>query len=221
MEVNLIMNVKIFQFNGCNKCFNESLLLKSDSSLDIELIKNPKEWEAEKVDVAIITGYILPEDREILSTINSNADKIIAYGDCTTTGGIFGLANQKGANIIPITRIIPDCLKVNGCLAEIEELSSLVKGEKSPNSVTIDAAAKHTSVIKAPKFPSEARITVRDAHPPAIAVPKPNTRPPRIEPAHVTGMFRNDDFSSATNPKNSSIEAPAMATATATIHACM
>lgn len=142
------MNVKIFQFNGCNKCFNETLLLKSDSSLTIELIKNPKEWKAEKIDIAIISGYILPEDRGTLSNITSQTNKIIAYGDCTTTGGIFGLANQKGANIMPITRIIPGALKVNGCLAEIEELSNLIKGESSPKLKPLCNSCKRKSTCE-------------------------------------------------------------------------
>ena len=67
--------------------------------MDIEFIPNTKNWKGEKIDVAVITGYLLPENKDNLSKIESKADKVIAYGDCTTTGGIFGLANQKGANI--------------------------------------------------------------------------------------------------------------------------
>ena len=52
------MHVKVFQFNGCNKCFNESLLLKLNSNYDVEYIKDPKTWKAEKIETAILTGYI-------------------------------------------------------------------------------------------------------------------------------------------------------------------
>jgi len=124
------MNVKIFQFNGCNKCFNECLLLKKEKGLDIEFISNPSEWKENKIDIAVITGYLEPKDKINLLKIKSKAGKIIAYGDCTTTGGIFGLANQKGAEITPISKIIPDATKVNGCLAEIEELSATIKNEE-------------------------------------------------------------------------------------------
>lgn len=125
------MYVKIFQFNGCNKCFHETILLKKETGMEIELIKNPKDWQAEKIDIGVITGYILPEDREILLKIQSNAEKVIAYGDCTTTGGVFGLANQRGATILPITKIVPEAIKINGCLAEIEELIYSIKGEEN------------------------------------------------------------------------------------------
>jgi len=121
------MNVKVFQFNGCNKCFHETILLKQND-MEVELISNPKDWKGEKIDVAVVSGYLLPEDKEILLNIQSNANKLIAYGDCTTTGGIFGLANQKGANITPISKIIPESFKINGCLAEIEELTATIKG---------------------------------------------------------------------------------------------
>lgn len=121
------MNVKIFQFNGCNKCFNETILLKKQSDVDVEYIFDPKGWSAEKFDMAIITGYLTPEDKETLLKIGSNTEKLIAYGDCTTTGGIFGLANQHGKNIQPISKFLPEVVRVNGCLAEIEELTTVIK----------------------------------------------------------------------------------------------
>ena len=124
------MNVKVFQFNGCNKCFNECLLLNKESDLKAEFISNPSEWDGEKSDIAIITGYLEPKNKDILLKIMSKADRIIAYGDCTTTGGIFGLANQKGANITPISKFIPNAIKLDGCLAEIEELIRAVKNEE-------------------------------------------------------------------------------------------
>ena len=124
------MNVKVFQFNGCNKCFNECLLLSKESDLKVEFISNPDEWKEDKVDVAIIAGYLEPNNKDNLLKIQSKAEKIIAYGDCTTTGGIFGLANQKGANITPISKILPNAVRVDGCLAEIEELISVVKNEE-------------------------------------------------------------------------------------------
>ncbi|MFX1377344.1 MAG: hypothetical protein ACFFA0_16210, partial [Promethearchaeota archaeon] len=90
------MDVKVFQFNGCNKCFNESLLLKLDSSLNVEYIKDLKSWKEEKVETAVITGYMLPTDKELLAKIRTNANRVIAYGSCSVSGGVFALANQHG-----------------------------------------------------------------------------------------------------------------------------
>jgi len=124
------MDVKIFQFNGCNKCFYETLLLNLDENMNIEFISSPQDWKPENLDVAVISGYILPFDLDSIQKIQNNSKKIIAYGDCTTTGGIFALANQKGHQIIPLKELISDVTNVNGCLGEIEELISVINGEE-------------------------------------------------------------------------------------------
>jgi coenzyme F420-reducing hydrogenase gamma subunit len=124
------MDVKIFQFNGCNKCFNESILLKGDSSFNIEFISDPKNWKDQKTDVSVITGYLLPEDKEVLNKIKRNSTRVIAYGDCTTTGGVFALSNQRGHEVTPLQDLIEEVININGCLGEIEELQSEIKGEE-------------------------------------------------------------------------------------------
>jgi len=124
------MNVKVFQFNGCNSCFNETLLLKKESGMKIDLVPNPKGWTEEKIDVAVITGYLLPEDKDIIQKILTNSEKLIAYGDCTVSGGIFGLANQRGRSITPINRIDLESVEIMGCLAEVEELKAAILGER-------------------------------------------------------------------------------------------
>jgi coenzyme F420-reducing hydrogenase gamma subunit len=126
------MDVKVFQFNGCNKCFNESILLKGDSSYKVEFISDPKSWKEQKADVSIITGYLLPNDKEILNKIKVNSTKIIAYGDCTTTGGVFALSNQRGHEVTPLQNFVEGVININGCLGEIEELQSEIKGEELP-----------------------------------------------------------------------------------------
>ena len=110
------MDVKVFQFNGCKKCFNESLLLKEGSKYKVEYVFNPKNWKEEKIDVSVITGYILPGDLEHLENIKNNSNKVIAYGDCTVTGGVFALANQKGHDVTPLANLIEGTDSVNGCL---------------------------------------------------------------------------------------------------------
>lgn len=124
------MDVKVFQFNGCNKCYNETILLNTELKYKVEFVEDPRNWKETKTDLAVITGYLLPEDREVLDKIKSNSGKIIGYGNCATTGGVFALANQRGNNILPLNSIITDSQKINGCLGEIEELKSVIDNEE-------------------------------------------------------------------------------------------
>jgi coenzyme F420-reducing hydrogenase gamma subunit len=126
------MDVRVFQFNGCNKCFNESILLKGESKNKVEFISDPINWKEIKTDICVITGYLLPEDKAVLEKIKSNSEKIIAYGNCATMGGVFALANQRGHNVSPLTALIKDVVNINGCLGEIEELKSKIDGEEAP-----------------------------------------------------------------------------------------
>ncbi|MFW9820263.1 MAG: hypothetical protein ACFFE5_11695, partial [Candidatus Thorarchaeota archaeon] len=93
---------------------------------------DPKNWNAEKMDVAVITGYLLPEDKDTLEKIKENSNEVIAYGNCTATGGVFALANQKGHSVLPIKRLIDLSIEINGCLGEIEELKLSIEGLEKP-----------------------------------------------------------------------------------------
>jgi len=124
------MDVKLFQFNGCNKCFNESLLLKLNSEYNAEYITDPKGWKEEKIEIAVLTGYLLPCDKELVTKIKSNANKVIAYGSCTVTGGVFALANQHGHEVTPLKNFIDEIIEVEGCLGEVNELISGINGEE-------------------------------------------------------------------------------------------
>jgi len=126
------MDVRVFQFNGCNKCFNESILLKGESRNKVEFISDPINWKEVKTDISVITGYLLPENKAVLEKIQSNSERVIAYGNCATTGGVFALANQRGHNVSPLTAFIKDVVNINGCLGEIEELKSEIHGEEAP-----------------------------------------------------------------------------------------
>jgi coenzyme F420-reducing hydrogenase gamma subunit len=126
------MDVKVFQFNGCKKCFNESLLLKAGNKYKVEYVSDPKSWKGEAVDVSVITGYLLPGDIEHLQNIKNNSKKVIAYGDCTATGGVFALANQKGHDVTPLVNLLEESISVHGCLGEIEELELAVEGKEVP-----------------------------------------------------------------------------------------
>ncbi len=127
------MDVRVFQFNGCNKCFNETILLKGESKYKVEFIQDPQNWKEEKTDVSVITGFLLPENKDVLNKIKKNSEKVIAYGNCTTTGGIFALANQKGHEVSPLNKIIGDSISINSCLGEIEELKLEIEEIDLPN----------------------------------------------------------------------------------------
>ena len=63
----------------------------------------------------------------MLSKIKVNANKIIAYGSCTVSGGVYALANQHGHEITPLKDLVDNIIEVEGCLAEIDELKSMIK----------------------------------------------------------------------------------------------
>jgi len=126
------MDVKVFQFNGCNKCFNETVLLKQDAKYKVEFVSDPKNWKGEKVGISVITGYLLPNDLEHMERIKNNSNKVIAYGDCPATGGVFALANQKGHDVKPLATLIEGSNRVYGCLGEIEELKLAIDGTNVP-----------------------------------------------------------------------------------------
>ncbi len=126
------MDVRVFQFNGCNKCFNETILLDGESKYKVEFIEDPKNWKETKTDIAVITGYLNLEDKEVLNKIISNSNKVIGYGNCATTGGVFALSNQRGHDITPLNKFFEEAVKVNGCLGEIEELNFAILDEEFP-----------------------------------------------------------------------------------------
>jgi len=66
-------------------------------------------------DVAYITGFVTVDDADTLVEIREKHDKVVAYGTCATHGGIFGLANQRGAYVVPVDRVISVDEKVLGC----------------------------------------------------------------------------------------------------------
>ncbi|MHA1820610.1 MAG: hypothetical protein ACTSU2_09075 [Promethearchaeota archaeon] len=121
------MKIFAFQFNGCDKCFNETILLD-----EVNRVKDPKSWKPEDIDIAIITGYLLPSDKDQLDQIIKHSKRVIAYGNCSITGGVYGLAYQKGHKFLTLDKLGANIEKVYGCLGEIEELEMQIK-EKSLN----------------------------------------------------------------------------------------
>jgi len=123
------VTIGIFQFHGCDKCFAETTLLKEDPEADVLWVPDPASYDGTPTDAAVVCGYLLPSDKAVLDQISTNAGKIIAYGSCPASGGIFGLANQKGRDVVPIQTLVPEAINVDGCLAEVEELQAVIAGE--------------------------------------------------------------------------------------------
>lgn len=124
------MPVSIIQLRGCTKCRNECLNLPNlDNSLKLSWNEMTDKFQT-NLSTVILTGYVLLEDKPILEKIRSNAQKVILFGTCATHGGIFGLQNQKGKNVRPISSLIKVDAEVAGCLGSSAEL--ITKIESSP-----------------------------------------------------------------------------------------
>ncbi|UYP45716.1 hypothetical protein NEF87_002001 [Candidatus Lokiarchaeum ossiferum] len=122
------LKLGIFQFRGCSKCFDETLLL---NKYEIVRIPEPATWKEEKFNVAIITGYLLEDDKNIIEKISANSDRVIAFGSCTTTGGIFGLNYQRGVKVMPLKLLHSSITEVAGCLGEIDTLEETIENKLS------------------------------------------------------------------------------------------
>ena len=139
------MRLGIFQMNGCIKCMdettklidNEELLLRDietdEEDFDVSIIRcSDPDNMPEKIDIAIITGYATEESRHCLKELRKRAKVVYTFGSCSTSGGIFGLANQKGNEIFPVPKIIPVDIEIPGCLASVKELICTLQSKCKP-----------------------------------------------------------------------------------------
>lgn len=145
----MVDNVTIFKFGTCSKCFDETLLLPADAGYAIERVADPASWESSKTDVAIITGYLLPDDKEVIERIASNADQVIAFGTCAVTAGPFGLASAKGTKFLATRDVVKDMIEVPACLGEWFELHEAIQGNAPQHPYKkLCAACKRRSTCK-------------------------------------------------------------------------
>jgi coenzyme F420-reducing hydrogenase gamma subunit len=152
--------ITIFNFGSCSKCFDEALLLPKDAAYEVERIANPAAWKPVSTDVAVIAGYLLPKDKQIIGPIVKNAKKVVAFGTCAVTGGPFGLASAKGTRFLSIAEAAPGAAEVHGCLGEWFELDQAIKGVQPDKAKLCDACKRRSTC----KFLSE---VVRQLEPPA------------------------------------------------------
>ncbi|GAB4315096.1 MAG: hypothetical protein Kow0069_16770 [Promethearchaeota archaeon] len=151
------MRVRVYQFNGCSRCFDETLLLAGEleargvAGAEVERLPASEVGgsdERGQADVAVVTGYLLEEDVPLLRELASSAKRVVAFGSCATTGGPFGMAYQKGYPVQAPSRDSAVAESVQGCLGEIEELAAVVTGQPLGDKSTLCAECKRRSTCK-------------------------------------------------------------------------
>ena len=73
---------------------------------------------------------------------------MIAYGSCTVSGGIFGLAYQNGQIISPLSKLIQNVSEIQGCLGKIEELRNLIHDTPECNPKQLCSVCTRRSTCK-------------------------------------------------------------------------
>jgi coenzyme F420-reducing hydrogenase gamma subunit len=75
-----------------------------------------------------LTGYATKADVKKLKKLNAGAVRVVAYGTCPTTGGVFGLANQRGGEVVSVCNELFSDYAIMGCPPNPDDLrEGLVK----------------------------------------------------------------------------------------------
>ncbi|MHA1136014.1 MAG: hypothetical protein ACTSSE_05955 [Candidatus Thorarchaeota archaeon] len=131
------LSVAVVQLGGCDRCAWHMLDVSSWSNTELihhSLLHDNKHLDSiSQVDLLILTGYADGQKRELLSTLAGKAKKIVTYGTCPHSGGIFGLMNQKGADVIGIPSAIEVDLAIQGCPPNVDSLRVALIHNKQVN----------------------------------------------------------------------------------------
>nr|MDO8111903.1 hypothetical protein [Candidatus Sigynarchaeota archaeon] len=146
----MAQKVTVFNFGTCAKCFDATLLLPADNGYELKRALEPSKWVPSPIDVAVITGYLLPKDKVLVEKIAKNAKLVIAFGSCAATGGPFGLACARGTKVTP-ARDMVEAIDVHGCVGEWFELHQVIKGNQPDRAKLCDACKRRSTC----KFLSE------------------------------------------------------------------
>ncbi|MCF2137802.1 MAG: hypothetical protein K9W43_11275 [Candidatus Thorarchaeota archaeon] len=149
------IKVSVVHLNGCDRCAWQLISLADNAN--IEIVEHPFLKGSGEADVIVLTGHALKSDAERLKKYEGK--KIILYGTCPYSGGIFGLANQKiTGEVIPVPKLIETSGAVLGCPPDPEELLTLIAGkeiERKPLCKECSRAIseeKITSIIRVPNW---------------------------------------------------------------------
>ncbi len=147
--------VAVVQLNGCDRCAWQLISLADNPNIDI--VEHPFLEVSGDADVIVITGHATKSDAERLKKFKGK--KIILYGTCPYSGGIFGLQNQKETgNVTPVSRLVETSGAVLGCPPDPEELLKVIAGkeiERKPLCKECSRAISEeviTSLIRVPNW---------------------------------------------------------------------
>jgi F420-non-reducing hydrogenase small subunit len=123
--------IRLHQLRGCDRCiWHLSTLAEGQSTSDVSHNIFDEAQSVEKGDVVVLSGYATEEDAGLLKDLRSKASRIVLYGTCPHTGGVFGLSNQRGGKVVPVSRIINVDFTVTGCPPDLRILQAyLEKGQ--------------------------------------------------------------------------------------------
>jgi coenzyme F420-reducing hydrogenase gamma subunit len=122
--------VAVVQLNGCDRCAWHTLAF--DDSSAYKLVSHPLQKESmrpesiDKVDVLVFTGYATKADASRIKALSANSKQVVAYGTCPYSGGIFGLQNQRGGSVIPLSNAIRPDISVLGCPPSPDEMMQIL-----------------------------------------------------------------------------------------------
>ncbi|MEM2143172.1 MAG: hypothetical protein QXQ81_07955 [Candidatus Thorarchaeota archaeon] len=136
----------VVQLRGCDRCAWQTLLLTEAPGYKMvahPLLKNrPVDDALQGVDLLVLTGYGTREDIPRIRRLVDSAKKTVAFGTCPQSGGIFGLLNQRGGSVIPVSAAaVPDAV-VPGCPPTSDELMNTISGSSTGSTETLCKSCK-------------------------------------------------------------------------------
>ncbi len=140
-----MVRLSVVQLRGCERCAWDLLTLAKNSS--VEFVSHPLidggSGSDNDADFVVITGYARKSDEARLRELLSRGKKLILYGTCPYTGGIFGLMNQKGADVVPVTEYLSPVASVLGCAPSPDELLSVIEGQSAQRQPLCSECERH------------------------------------------------------------------------------
>ncbi len=137
----------MLQLGGCDRCAFQTLAVGGLDGYELRshslLPSLPGPESVGHVDVLVVTGAATTDDIQRVQGVDY--DILVAYGTCPVTGGVFGLARQKGADIIALADTIDVDTAVYGCPPSVEQLEAALDGgpgERRPLCETCERTMK-------------------------------------------------------------------------------
>jgi coenzyme F420-reducing hydrogenase gamma subunit len=129
--------VAVAHLNGCDRCAWHTLAINDWPGY--KLVSHPLQKESialdriDNIDVLVFTGYAKEEDVSRIKVLSSKSKQIVAYGTCPYSGGIFGLQNQRGGSVVPLSRVASPDISVLGCPPSPDEMKQVIDAGPKAN----------------------------------------------------------------------------------------